>query len=148
MKFPIIIEKIYAYNARKTKKLIVITTIHSGIDFDSHVRFKVIAKDKPKFTSTSLTRAMEYYDNIKNPKPAQPTEYVGCWSDDTETVRQLAKDLKDNGVPAKTDRSHYVGQRILKIDKNHLNKAKELLPSLSSHGEYIINHCLTNDPNI
>lgn len=69
--------------------------------------------------------------------------WVGCWSDDAESVRDLVRDLKKRGIRAKTDDSVYVGHKMLKVARQDVPKAKRILPRIDrANGAYIADECL------
>ncbi len=73
-------------------------------------------------------------------------EWVGCWSDESETILDLVRSLKAAGVRAKRDHSPYVGHHTLKVDKRDVKKAKKYLREFElSYGAYIADECLDAD---
>lgn len=64
-------------------------------------------------------------------------DWVAPWSDETENVRALARDLQEYGIKAATLPSHYVGHRLLAV---HPSDVRSAAAALVLRGEkYIAN---------
>lgn len=68
--YPYVVEHIFASDSgdsarnRKRKQLFIVTTVHSGNDHDSHITFRIDVEGKSFFTTTSMQRAIEQYNQV------------------------------------------------------------------------------------
>ena|SRR3990167_5785435 len=71
-------------------------------------------------TTEDLTRTMPIWGSVED-------NYVVCWSDNSQDVRELVRSLKDCRVRAKTSHSPYVGHRTLAVHHKDLRAAVKCL---------------------